>query len=123
MGKPLARNTRRLERFETELTKLSEDHDANEREISKKQIELAQTRAELDELRGQIDRAEEYLGRLFCPYCKAPMVERAFWDESVEYEGRDINVDHEVVRYECGLTIKDDSESNKCPRKLSVPKE
>ena len=106
--------SKRVKLLNEELERLNQDKEKNEQLISEKEKELSSTQTELEELRSQFERAEELMSEFFCPHCKAPMVSREFGWESVEYNGREIDVDHEHVLYECGLEFIDGKEGTKC---------
>ena len=81
---------------------------------------LAETKQELLTLREQMDLAEDVLGELFCPDCGGALVERSFGTELVSYRGQEMDIDHEVLSYECGRTIIDDELTDIC-RTLREP--
>ncbi len=98
-----------------ELERLSRDHDKNAEAIKEKEEQLSAARDELITLRNQIERAQELVSDLLCPQCKeAPMMVREYQDESVGYNGRELEITHEYVEYECGLTIQDGRETHPC---------
>lgn len=104
----------RVKLLHGELGRLSEDKERNREEIAQKERELDQARREAGELSRQIAKAHDLMKEFFCPHCGAPMDERAFQSESVEYEGHEIDIDHEYVRYECGYSLIDGAESRPC---------
>lgn len=97
-----------------ELERLNKDKEANESEIAIKEKAIAKATRELQTLRAQMKRAEELMSEFFCPKCKAPMLSREFHWESRHYQGREIDVDHEHVVYECGLELVDGEEQSAC---------
>lgn len=97
-----------------EIERLSGDKEKNQSLISQKEKELESIKEEADELSRQISNAHELMSEYFCPYCKSPMAERTFHSEMVEYQGRDHDIDHEYVAFECGLTLHDGEESSPC---------
>lgn len=115
----------RLRILSEELERLNADQIASETSIRKKEAELAEVKAQIDHLKDQIAKAQDLLkvvsdAGLVCPQCGAPLETREYHDEVVEYEGRDIDVNHEIIRYECGLEIIDDRVRAQCTR--SKPK-
>lgn len=106
--------SKRVKLLNEELERLNQDKEENELVISAKEGELHSSQKELNTLRRQFERAEELMSEFFCSECKAPMVSRAFAFETVEYNGREIDVDHEHVLYECGLEYIDGKEESKC---------
>ena len=54
------------------------------------------------------------MSEFFCPHCKAPMISCECGWESVECNGRDIDIDHEHVSFECGVEFIDGKEETKC---------
>jgi hypothetical protein len=53
---------------------------------------------------------------LLCPHCGAPLDTREYHSEWFEYDGRDLEVDHEFIRYECGCEIVDGKVQQNCTR-------
>jgi hypothetical protein len=53
---------------------------------------------------------------LLCPHCGAPLETRKYHSEWVEYDSRDLEVDHEFIRYECGCEIVDGKVRQNCTR-------
>ncbi|AKR43174.1 hypothetical protein [Methylophilus sp. TWE2] len=106
--------SKRVKTVTEELSRLKEDNEASSEKVTEKEKELAIVNQDLATLRTQIARAEELLKDFSCPKCKAPMLSRQFAWECVEYQGREIDIDHEQVLYECGLEIVDGEEVSKC---------
>lgn len=100
--------------LDEEIDRLSKDKERNREEIARKEQELDTVRKEAEELSRKIAKAHELMADFFCPHCGAPMAERAYHSECVEYQGRDIDVDHEYVAYECGYALVDGSETGSC---------
>lgn len=97
-----------------ELERLSKDKEANENIIKTKEAELNESTAELTSLRSHLNRAQDLISEFFCPYCKAPMLTKDYHSELVAIGDKGIDVDHEFVVYECGLSITDGAESQAC---------
>lgn len=108
------RYARRVKLLSEELERLSKDYDKNARAIEEKESELESVRGELSNLQEQMERAHELMREFFCPYCKAPMLVREYHNELVEYGGRELDVDHEYIEYECGLALADGTERHPC---------
>lgn len=106
--------SKRVRNVSEELSRLHKDNEASGERVVKKERELASANEDLGKLRAQIARAEELLEDFSCPQCRAPMISRQFAWESIEYQGREIDIDHEQVLYECGLEIVDGKETTKC---------
>lgn len=104
----------RVDSLNKEIERLSSDKEKNQSLISQKEKELESVKEEADELSRQISNAHELMSEYFCPHCKSPMAERTFHSELVEYQGRDHDIDHEYVAFECGLTLHDGEESSSC---------
>jgi len=104
----------RVGNLNSEIERLSKDKSTNQDIIKNKEIELEKIQEETDELSRQISNAHELMSEYFCPHCKAPMAERAYQSESVEYNGRDVDIDREYVNFECGLTFHDGKETSPC---------
>jgi TolA-binding protein len=104
----------RVGNLNSEIERLSKDKSTNQDIIKSKEIELEKIQEETDELSRQISNAHELMSEYFCPHCKAPMAERAYQSESVEYGGREMDIDHEYVHFECGLTFHDGEETSPC---------
>lgn len=97
-----------------ELERLNQDRESNEAEIHSKKQQLSTAANELQRLRSQMERAEELMSDFFCPSCKAPMLIREFHWQSHHNQGREVDVDHEHVVYECGLELLDGEEKSAC---------
>lgn len=104
----------RVKLFEEELKRLGQDKTATEEQVTAKEAELAQARGEAEELTRKITQARELLHDYLCPHCGAPLVERAYHSESVEYQGRELDIDHDWCSFECGLEIVDGLEKQHC---------
>tara|TARA_R110002153_G_scaffold247181_1_gene403191 strand:- start:241 stop:765 length:525 start_codon:yes stop_codon:yes gene_type:complete len=104
----------RVDRLNNEIERLSGDKESNQILIDEKESELEKTKEEADELSRQISNAHELISEYFCPHCKAPMEQRSYHSESIEYGGRDIDIDHEFISFECGLTLHDGKQSSAC---------
>lgn len=104
----------RVDGLNKEIERLSKDKEANQSLISEKEIELEKVKEEADELSRQISNAHELMSEYFCPHCKSPMQERSYHSEIVEHGGREIDIDHEYVVFECGLTLHDGREFRAC---------
>jgi len=104
----------RIKTYEEEIRKLSKDQQANQEAIKAKQVELAATRKELEILETQMEEAQGILDEFLCPHCKAPMTIHDYASESVEYQGKDLDVEHEIIIYDCGLEIHDGKETRSC---------
>ena len=106
--------SKRVKSISDELTRLHQDNQSGAELIQNKERELEIAKFEMSQLRVQIARAEELLSDFSCPQCKAPMISREFHYECIEYKGRELDVDHEIVLYECGLELVDGKESTAC---------
>lgn len=114
----------RVKLFEDELKRLGQDKTSTEEQVAAKEAELAQARSEAEELTKKIVHARELLHEFLCPHCGAPLIERAYHSEMVEYQGREIDVDHDWSIFECGMEIVDGIERRPCkpqnPRHASI---
>lgn len=106
--------SKRVKNISEELGRLHKDNEASVEKIRAKEQELVVASNDMTRLREQVARAEALLADFSCPKCKAPMISRELSWESVEYQGREFDVDHEQVLYECGLEIVDGKEVTKC---------
>ena len=106
--------SRRVNLITEELTRLQKDANASVETIAGKERELEGAKDELSQLREQVARAEKLFEGFSCPTCKAPMETREFHSESVEYNGRELDIDHEFVTFECGLTVSDEKVVHPC---------
>lgn len=104
----------RVHLFEGELRRLKQDNSSTQGQVKAKETELQQALKEAEALTARILHARELLSDFLCPHCGAPLAERTYHTESVEHHGRDIDVDHEYMAFECGYTIFDGEESGKC---------
>ena len=106
--------SRRIQIQAEEIQRMAADSESDAALLAEKESELRRAFSELDDLRSKMQYAGEVLGELFCPHCAAVMVERAFHYETVGYQGRELEVDHEVVVYECGREIHDGEVRREC---------
>lgn len=104
----------RVKVYEEELQQIIADKSATEDEVNEKEEKLRQARSEAEELTTKIVYATELLSDYLCPACGAPMARREYQNESMEYGGPEIDVDHEYKLFECGLEVIDGTQSSKC---------
>ncbi len=100
-----------------ELARLHEDKTSTEVQVAAKEAELALARGQAEALTKQIVHARELLSDYLCPHCGAPLLERAYHLESVEYQGREMDVDHDWTTFECGFEVIDGMERHPCKTK------
>lgn len=114
----------RVKLLEAELERLSQDQSSSKEEIAAKEQELRNARHSADELLQQLSQAKELLEDFSCPKCGAPLARLGFHSELVEYNGREIDVDHEYTEFECGYATADGDERYPCkgkhPRQASI---
>jgi len=111
----------RLRILNEELERLNADHEASRESIRNKEAELAEVKAQIGKLSEQLAKAQDLLqtvsdAGLVCPKCGAPLEVREYHSELVEYQGRELDVDHEFISYECGLEIIDGNVTSNCRR-------
>ena len=111
----------RLRILTQELERLNEDHEASAQSIREKQTDLASVEGEIQNLTTELASAQEILDlvadrELVCPHCKAPMSIHEFYPDLIEYQGREIDVEHETIAYECGFEMRDGEIINMCPK-------
>jgi DNA repair exonuclease SbcCD ATPase subunit len=104
-----------------ELSRLNEDNETNQEIINTKESELKEVKGNIIELEKVLDKAEGVLNLvteygLVCPKCGAPLETREYHTELVESGGYEVDVDHEIIKYECGLEISDGKVRSKCSR-------
>lgn len=104
----------RVKILDEEIERLSKDKESNQELIHEKEKELDAVKEEAEELSRKIAKAHELMEEFFCPICGEPMAERAYQSESVEYQGREIDIDHEYIAFECGYTLVDGSVEHPC---------
>ncbi len=104
----------RVKLLESELERLSLDKDANQEIVRGKEDELRATRQKAEELTKQVSLARELLNDFLCPHCSAALSARDYHSESVEYQGREVDVDHEYSQYECGYSVLDGKQHTPC---------
>ena len=113
--------TNRVNLLEGELRRLEQDKTATKDQVSAKEAELTATRTEAEALTKQVLHARTLLKDFLCPYCGAPLAEKAFHSESVEYQGRELDVDHEYMAFECGYEIVDGKVRGLCKTTNTEP--
>ena len=104
----------RVKLLEMELGRLTRDHGANNEQIKEKEKELRAAKKSADALLTQLNEAKALLEEFSCPKCGSKLARREFASELVEYNGREIDVDHEFTEYECGYSVVDGTEGSPC---------
>jgi hypothetical protein len=109
----------RLRIANEELERLNADHLVSKEVIKKKQFEQAGIKAELRKFNNQLEKGRELLklvsdSALICSSCGAPLLSREYHQETVEYNGTELDVDHERIMYECGLQLFDGEVVSDC---------
>lgn len=104
----------RVKLLEGELERLSQDKNANQELVHRKEEELRATRQKAEELTKQVSLARELLNDFLCPHCGSALTAREFHSELVEYQGRELDVDHEYSEYECGYSVLDGKPHSPC---------
>lgn len=114
----------RVNVLEEELERLSKDKAKNQDEIVLKEKEIVSIKEKANEIGKQMAIVHELIAEFSCPHCGSPMAERACQSECVEHDGREIDIDHEYLSYECGYALSDGSEIRPCggnePRTQSI---
>ena len=97
--------SKRAERLKEELARLSQDQSENEELIREREAELAKARQEIKSFRRELEAAKMALSEYKCPFCGALLSAKEYRVETVEYEGRALDIDHELIRYQCGFEM------------------
>lgn len=98
---------KRLEYFKLEL----ENADKEKQEIiNKKETEIKKILGDIEDLNERFQSLKELAKEYFCPFCNSPLVSKEYHDEVY----KDIDIQHEWLKYECGLVIADNEEIQKC---------
>jgi len=104
----------RVKLFEEELMRLEHDKSSTAQQITAKEAELTCARTEAEALTKKIIHARELLRDYLCPHCGAPLVEKVYHSEPVEYQGRELDIDHDCSTFDCGYEIVDGLERHPC---------
>lgn len=104
----------RVKLLEGELERLSSDKGSNQELVHEKEEELRVARQKADELTKQVLLAREMLNDFLCPHCGALLAVREYHSEMVEYQGRELDVDHDYSEYECGYSVLDGEQRHPC---------
>ena len=104
----------RVKLLEGELERLSNDTNANQELVHRKEEELKSARQKAEELTKQVSLASELLQDFLCPHCGSALAVREYHSESVEYQGRDVDIDHDYSEYECGYSVVDGEPRTPC---------
>lgn len=104
----------RVKLLEGELERLSQDKNTNQELVHRKEEELRVTRQKAEDLKKQVLLARDLLNDFVCPHCGSALTAREFHSESVEYQGRELDVDHEYSEYECGYSVLDGKAHSPC---------
>lgn len=111
LAQTLAARTKLLE---TELGRVTNDHSSSQEQVRAAEDALRLAREKAEELAKQVKTAYELLEEYSCPTCGTPLVVREHHSEQVEYQGREYDVDHEYVAYECGYSERDGKPEGEC---------
>lgn len=111
----------RVKLLEGELERLSLDKNTNHMLIERKEEELKEARQKAEVLKNQLSLAQDLLTDFLCPHCGAPLAAREYQSESVEYQGREIDIDHDYSAYECGYSVLDGKPNSTCNASISRP--
>ena len=106
--------TNRVAMLEGELKRLQRDNSSTQEQIKEKEAELDQARLQAEQLSKKVLHARELLKDYLCPYCGAPLSQKAYQSESVAYQGREFDVEHEYTTFECGYEIVDGEVRGQC---------
>ena len=104
----------RVSLFEEELKRLEQDKTSTQEQVAAKESELKRARSEAEDLTKKVAHARDLLKDFVCPCCGALLAEKAYDSESVEYQGRGIDVDHEYLAFECGYSVVDGQVRSLC---------
>ena len=107
--------SKRVSVYEKELEKLNSEKIKDSEKIHQKEIELSQAKEEATKFSVQLSRATDLMEDFFCPECGAVMIQKEYHSESVWHSGREIDVEHEYLRYECGFEIIDGKPNDQHP--------
>lgn len=105
----------RAKLLEAELERVSKDNGATKQEVTEVAEKLNSARAEIEMLAKQVEIAHDLLEDFSCPFCGLPMTVRNLYSDSVEHKGREIDIEHEYVQYECGYAVRDGKPESECP--------
>jgi predicted RNA-binding Zn-ribbon protein involved in translation (DUF1610 family) len=117
----LAQNlSSRVKLLDGELERLSKDQSSSREQILEKENELRSAQQEKDDLLKQLAYAQTLLTEFSCPDCGALLARREFASESVEYQGRELDIDHEYTEYECGYAVTDGKQVSQCKQNRGI---
>lgn len=111
----------RVKLLEGELERLSQDKNANRELVQRKEDELKVARQKAEKLKIQVALAQELLADFLCPHCGAALAVRECHSECVEYQGREIDVEHDYAAYECGYSVLDGKPNSPCNANTQRP--
>lgn len=112
----------RVKLLESELERVSTDHSSNKEQVRAAESALREAREKAEELAKQVRIAYELLEEYSCPKCGAQLVIREHHSEQVEYQGREMDIDHEYVEYQCGYSERDGKPEGECENAKPWPK-
>lgn len=104
----------RVKLLEEELKRLEQDNSTTQEQVKAKEADLKQAREEAEDLTKKVLHARELLSDFLCPHCGALLAERAYHSECVEYQGRELDIDHEYIAFECGYEVVDGEMRAEC---------
>ena len=112
----------RTKLLESELERLAKDTNTSTQQVQEKEAELRQVRSEADALAKQLATARQLLEDLSCPFCGHPLTVRQHYSKAIFHQGREFDVDHEYIEYECGHAVRDGEVERPCPNIAPWPK-
>lgn len=99
-----------------ELEVLDAANEKNVQLLHEKQQELEASRVEIKSLQDDLENILASTEGLLCPRCGAQIASKSSHTIWGEINGREIDADVEITTYECGLTLEDGHEIEKCGR-------
>lgn len=109
--------SKRVNILKDELERLIQDKNTDQNLVLKKEEELRATRQTAEELKTQIALARELVLDFICPLCGAPLATREYHSELIEYQGRELDLDHDFSKYVCGYSTLDGEPYSACDSK------
>lgn len=107
-----------------ELERLNSDNQASQETIKSKELEISEIEGKVKVLREQLEKIQILLSDsdLVCPHCGAPLITKEYVPDTTWFMGRDIDIEHEHITYECGLEFADGRVLGKCSN-TNLPKD
>lgn len=104
---------KKLDILSVELKALNSEDSEKQGLLNEKEGKLKEALNTIAQYDIQLKSIKELMKEYLCPYCEAPQIRREYHMENKE----GVDIDYELVEYECGLLVVDNKIENECTNK------